>query len=159
MTRCRIELALLGSAAIASCAAAHPSGSVETQSQCLTVTIEQVRHNPPEFEGRRICLSGFLGRMIPYGEATPELYSTREDAQSTYSDRRVVLGVTFTVPVQERLSRHSLEPLRVEGIFELESPCVPVAHPLQRDTVCSLPPEMRISHARVRTHKRDSRSG
>jgi hypothetical protein len=145
----RLEwLAVLGLAA-ASCTAAHPARSRGTPTRCTTTTIDQLWRNPPQFEGRRICVSGFLGRMVPFGEASPELFSTRAEAESTYSDRRIVLGLPFTLRVQERLSRYSLQPLQVEGVFQLESPCLPVAAPAQRNTVCDPPPEMRIAGARL----------
>lgn len=132
-----------------SCAAADSSGPPGTSATCVTVTIDDLWRNPPRFLGRRVCVSGFLGWMIPYGEATPELFSTREDAESTHSDRRIVLGLPFTLQVQERLSRHSLQPLQVEGRFQLESPCTLASDSTQNDTVCDLPPQMRIARARL----------
>jgi hypothetical protein len=120
-----------------------------SKESCISTTIDALWRNPPEFENRRVCVSGFLGRLVPYGEATPEIFSTKEDAEPAFSDRRVVLGLPFTLEVQERLSRYSVQPLRVEGVFQLESPCVPAKNKFSQDTVCESAPEMRISGARL----------
>jgi hypothetical protein len=137
-------------ATIASCTPAHPAASHWGRESCALVTIDDLWRDPPRFEGRRVCVTGFLGQLIPYGEATPELFRTRAEAESTHSDHRVVLGLPFTLLVQERLSRYSLRPLRAEGVFNLESECRPTKRARADDTVCEAPPEMRISSARLR---------
>jgi len=150
--RSLITYCLIGFATMGSCTAGAQPRAIHQSSlsaRCIEVTIDELWRNPPEFEGRRVCVSGFLGRMVRYGEASPELFATRRDAASTFSDRRIVIGIRFTIPVQERLSRHSLHPLRVEGVFELESPCLPRAREAQPGTVCSQPPEMRIALPRL----------
>jgi hypothetical protein len=116
---------------------------------CLAVTIDQLWRNPLPFEGRPVCVRGLLGRMVPYGEDRPELYSTRRDATHNDSNHYLVLGFPFTIPVQERLSRHSLQPLQAEGIFQLEFPCQPAERSPLRDTPCDPPPDMRLAHARL----------
>jgi hypothetical protein len=102
------------------------------------------------FLGRRVCVSGFFGRMITYGEAAPELYPSKADAEAAFSEKKIVLGFPFNVRVQEQVSRHSAQPLRVTGVFVLEYPCHPAVEPVRNGTACDPPPRMRIEHARLR---------
>lgn len=145
----RIGLVVLASLSAESCIAASPGDARPRSAGCLTVTADDLWRNPPQFVGKRVCLFGYLGRMVPYGEASPEVFSTREDAESTYSDRRVTLGIPFTIPVQERLSRRSGQQLRAEGVFELETPCILAAIPVPDGSVCNPAPSMRIVHPHV----------
>ena len=131
------------------CVHTAPVASARTRGGCTAVTIDQLWRTPPSFEGRRVCVSGFLGDLIPYGEASPQLFATREEAQRAYSNRYLTIGIPFTMQVQERLSHHSVQPLEVEGVFTLEFPCVFATGAARNESVCEPPIEMRIAHARL----------
>jgi hypothetical protein len=117
-------------------------------SACVAATIEGLWARPQDFAGRRVCLSGVLDRMVAYGEDSPKLYGTREDAESG-SQQYVTLGVRMTVETQERLARHSLEPLRAEGVFEFDSRCWPQGDGSPSDFTCFPERPMRIAQARL----------
>jgi hypothetical protein len=131
-------------------ASGHAPRASRAWAKCIDATVERLWRNPTRFVGRRVCVSGFLGRMIPYGEAAPELYPTKEDAEVAFSEKKIVLGFPFNVRVQERLSPYSARRLHVNGVFMLESACVPAADPFRTGTACDPPPEMRIGDARLR---------
>src|SRR3954471_12627703 len=92
-------------------ASAHSPRASRASAKCIKARVERLWRNPTRFLGQRVCVSGFLGRMVTYGEAAPELYSSKEDAESAYSEKRIVLGFPFNVRVQERLSLYSAQRL------------------------------------------------
>lgn len=118
-------------------------------SSCALATIDQLWMDPGAYQRRRICLVGFLGRMVAYGEDSPKLYATRDEAENTESERFVTIGIPMSVQIQERLSRHSVQPLRAEGVFEFDARCWPQAGGSQSDYTCSPSRPMRIAHARI----------
>lgn len=140
---------ILAASLAASCSSHPPARAGSAEGKCIATTVGEIWHNPKPFAGRRVCLSGYFGRIVPYGEDSPKLYATPEEADATRLERFVTLGIPFTIPVQERLARYSVQPVRVEGIVTLEHPCLsePVATP--SDSLCSPPPSLRISRARL----------
>lgn len=94
-------------------------------------------------------MSGFLGRMVPYGEASAQLFSTREEAESGSSEHYVTLGVRMTIVTQEKLSRHSAQPVQVEGVFAFDPLCWPRPDQAEADYSCFPPRPMRVEHARL----------
>lgn len=116
---------------------------------CISTTIEGLAHRPREYSGRRVCVSGFLGQMVPYGEDSAKLYATREEAAATHAEYYVALSLPWSIQMQEALSRHSLEPLQVEGVFEFDADCWPRAGQAQSDYICFPPRPLRIRHARL----------
>jgi hypothetical protein len=120
-----------------------------TATPCVETTVGELWRDPKPFVGRKVCLSGFLGRMVPYGEDSPKLYATPDEAEATKLERFATLGISLTIPVQERLSRYSAQPLRVEGVFVLEHPCLLDPQLSPSDSICSPPPSLRIAGARL----------
>lgn len=141
-------LALVAPAAI-SCAPRSDVRSVGRAEECTPAAIDDLWANPRAYARRRVCVSGYLGRMVPYGEDSPKLYSTSEEAETTRSERYVTIGVPMTITSQEELSRHSVRPLRVQGVFEFDDRCWPQAGQTQADYTCFPSRPMRISNARV----------
>jgi hypothetical protein len=94
-------------------------------SACLPATISDLARSPENYRGQRVCTQGFLGRIVSAGEDSPKLYATREEAQRTFADAQIDLDIPFDLQTQERLSRFSTQPLRVEGTFDFDSQCWP----------------------------------
>ena len=117
--------------------------------RCLTATIEELWRNPSQFEGKRVCVSGLLGRMVPYGEDRPDLYATREEAETRHSQRYVTIGVPMTIASQEALSRHSVQSLRVQGVFEFDPRCWPAPGQSSAEYSCFPFRPMRIANAEL----------
>lgn len=134
---------------VASCSTAHGSKPNRISTPCITTNIGDLWRDPKRFTNKRVCLSGYLGRMVAYGEDSPKIYATESEAQATKLERFATLGIPFTIPVQERLSRYALRKVQVEGIVELEFPCgsQPTSEPT--DSLCSPPPSLRIAKARL----------
>lgn len=142
-------LVMLVASLAASCSSRPPARAGLTEGKCIATTVGEVWHNPQPFAGRRVCLSGYLGRIVPYGEDSPKLYATPDEAEATRLERFVTLGIPFTIPVQERLSRYSVQPVKVEGIVALEHPCLSEPAATPSDSLCSPPPSLRIARARL----------
>jgi hypothetical protein len=106
--------------------------------------------DPASYNGRHVCVSGFFGRIVPYGETDFELFATKEEAESGRGDFFLGLGVRWDVMLQARLSRHSAEFARVEGIFEHDQQCWPAPGRDESDYRCFPPRPMRIRYALLR---------
>jgi hypothetical protein len=138
-----------GACITVACSDANSGTPATASTKCVTVTINDLWRNPKQFENQRICASGFLGRMVTYGEDSPKLYATEAEAQATKLERFATLGVTFTIATQEHLSRYSGQAVRAEGILKLEFPCTAERHAERLDSVCSPPPSLRIAKAHL----------
>jgi hypothetical protein len=117
---------------------------------CVETTIRALAANPIAYEGRRVCVSGFFGRIVPYGETSFELFATTTEAETRHAGLFLDLGVRWDARLQERLSRHSAEGARVEGIFEHDPQCWPAPGRGQPDYMCSPPRPMRIRYILLR---------
>lgn len=129
----------------AACVVAQPTNSAGTGSECVATTIEDLARNPGQYDRRRICVAGFLGRMVPYGETSAELFATRQQAESIQADVYLELGVPLDLRRQEILSRYSGQPARVEGIFEFDARCWPNAGQTEPEYDCFPPRPMRVT--------------
>jgi hypothetical protein len=135
--------------ALSACAPSNDVVSVGREPGCTSAAIDDLWANPSAYQRRRVCVSGFLGRMVPYGEDRPDLYSTREEAETRHSDRYVTIGVPMTISSQESLSRHSAQPLRVQGVFEYDARCWPRSGQGEAEYSCFPSRPMRIANAEL----------
>jgi hypothetical protein len=126
------------------------SGRTVTSGTCVRVTIAELAANPARFGGRRICVSGYFGRVIPYGETSTELFATNEEAESGRAEAYLELGVRLNVTVQERLSHHSGEFVNVDGFFEYDPRCWPVSNERESAYRCFPPRPMRVRNTLLR---------
>ena len=117
--------------------------------RCVDVTIDSLWNHPVEFSNRRICVVGFLGRMVPFGEDSPKLFATAEEAETNSSEHYITIGVRMTIPSQEMLSRHSVQPLRVEGIFGYDPRCWPQGNQPVAEYTCFPSRPMRLARAKI----------
>jgi hypothetical protein len=117
---------------------------------CIRTTIAALGADPGRYDGRRVCVSGYFGRIVPYGETSFELFATRPEAEAARADFFLGLGIRWDVMLQERLSRHSANFARVEGIFEHDRQCWPDAGRTESDYICSPPRPMRIRNVLLR---------
>ena len=117
---------------------------------CVQVSIQELSAEPNRYEGRHVCVSGFFGWIVPYGETRFELFATREQAESGLADTLLGLGIRWDVMLQAELARHSAEFVRVEGIFEHNPRCWPAEGRDEPDYNCFPPQRMRIRYAFVR---------
>ena len=92
---------------------------------CQRVTIERLWENPGPYGGKTLCLSGFLGRMVAYGEDSADLFATREEAKTRDSEHYVTISLPLTMKVQEELAKYSERKLDVAGIFQFDPKCWP----------------------------------
>lgn len=116
---------------------------------CVEATINSLGADPARYEGRRVCVSGFFGRIEPYGETRFELFTSRAEAETGHADLSLDLGIRWDVMLQVRLSRHSAEFVRVEGVFEYDPQCWPPARQIESDFRCSPPRPMRLRNVRL----------
>lgn len=126
MVRCRFFLPLLTALMMTACTTPSPL-LVESEDleSCDQVIMEQLWNTPWAFGGRRVCVEGYLGQMVPYGEDSAELFETRAEAVSRHADRYITILVPMTADNQERLASVSLSRVRVEGVFEFNERCWP----------------------------------
>lgn len=117
---------------------------------CLVTTIAALGVDPGRYEGRRICVSGFFGRIVPYGETNFELFTTRQQAEQQQADLFLDLNIRWEVRLQAELSRHSSEFARVEGIFEHDQQCWPRSGQVGTDYNCYPPRPMRLRYILLR---------
>ena len=133
---------------VAGCASAgHSPRSVAAQT-CEHVTVGTLAESPREYEGRTVCVSGYLGRMVPYGEEDAELFSTREQAEAKRADYYLHIGLRLTLDLQPKLAAHGLESVVASGVFHVDPSCWPQTTSGKPATCFSLRP-MRVSGARV----------
>jgi hypothetical protein len=144
-------LAALLAVASAVIASAPPNEmtSLGPVQDCTAASIDDLWANPGAYRGRRVCVSGFLGRMVPYGEDRPDLYATPEEAQTRHAERYVTIGVPMTIASQEALSRRAVQPVRVEGVFEFDPRCWPPPGQSQAEYTCFPARPMRIANAEL----------
>lgn len=95
--------------------------------RCEEASIEDLWNRPWAHSGKRVCVEGFLGQMVPHGEETAELFATAAEAASRHSDHKLTLDVLLSPENQELLARHSGAHLRVMGTFEFNARCWPNA--------------------------------
>jgi hypothetical protein len=123
--------------------------SNEATSGCRRVTIDELWTNPWPYEDQRVCLSGFLGRMVPYGEDSPDLFATKQAAADRHSVQYLKLGIRMSMPVQEKLASFSERMLDVVGIFEFDASCWPSQDGVESKFRCFPPRPMAIRHAEL----------
>lgn len=143
-----IALVLLGLGG--SCTTLQAPPSAGRAASCVRATIDELGRNPGQYGGTRVCLSGFFGRMIPYGETSAELFATKEQAETIHADYYVELEVELDLRTQERLSHYSAQPVQVEGIFEFDAECWPQGENAEPDYTCFPPRPMRLSYPLLR---------
>lgn len=143
-------LALMSAALATSCFAGDSYNLSHARQACIRTTINEIWYNPKKFTKQRICISGYLGKMVKFGEDSPKIYTTVEEARELRLHRFATLGIPFTTANQERLSQRSLKEVQVEGVLELELPCLSEPTLKSTDSVCSPAPSLRIAKARLR---------
>ena len=94
---------------------------------CVRATIADLWNDPSPYAGKRLCVSGFLGRMVRYGEDSADLFETKEDAGPRHSEHYVTISLPLTIAAQEELSGYALRKLIVVGTFEFDARCWPKA--------------------------------
>lgn len=108
----------------ASCSPGGPVQSASAPPSCLGATVDQLWDEPSRFDGRRVCVAGFLGRMVAYGEDSAELYGSKDDAEERHTPRFLVLGLPLTLSRQAQLPQHSTQLVLAWGVFAFEPSCV-----------------------------------
>ena len=142
--------AVIISVVSSSCSHAPDSHFVAQDAGCIAATVQDLGQRPGQYTGRRVCVSGYFGQIVPHGEDEPRLYATREQAETRHADYYLQLGFPFTIPVQARIARYSGQPIRVDGVFEYDPRCwPPPGHP-EHAFQCFPPRPMTVRHARVR---------
>ena len=142
-------LCVIGLLAI-SCSSTNRAHINTHAQRCDETTIQALAADPGRFEGRRICVSGFFRRIVPYGETSFELFPTREEAETGHADFFLDLGIRWDVMLQARLSQHSAEFTRAEGIFEHDPQCWPAPGQQEPDYRCSPPRRMKLRFVLLR---------
>jgi hypothetical protein len=87
---------------------------------CTRVTIKKLSNNPGNYQGKRVCIAGYLRKMIPYGEDSAALVAEKKDAVWRSSAAMINVSVPLTMWTQEKLARYSGERLRAVGIFRFD---------------------------------------
>lgn len=144
----------LALAALAEPASSGRAAPDRRASRCLSVTVGELFANPGRYQGRRVCAHGFFGRIVPYGEAVLELYSSAADAEERRSDHYIDIEHAFTFMTQPALSRLSARPVVVSGTFSFRAICWTARAEDQPDASCWRRWPMSIERARIR---RDTR--
>lgn len=117
---------------------------------CTEATIAEWGADPNRFEGRPICVSGFFGRLEPFGETRFEFFATREEAAGRRAQFFLDLGIRWDVMLQVSLSRHAVEPAWVEGTFEHSPHCWPGPDGAVSEYACSPTYPMRLHNVLLR---------
>jgi hypothetical protein len=97
----------------------------QSASDCQEITVEQLWLAPRSFAGDRVCVTGFLGSMVAYGEESAELFATREAAEARTSEHYITVSAPMGGPEQVELAGLSGQPLTIVGKFELSEICWP----------------------------------
>jgi hypothetical protein len=92
---------------------------------CLRATIKELSDRPSLYEGRHVCVTGYLRRMVPYGEDSAALVDERSKASWRADAPILNLSIPFTLVVQERLSRYSGKKLQAVGTFSFDQRAYP----------------------------------
>jgi len=150
LTGCRLSGAVLACLVLASssCSTAPAEAPAGARSGCTAATIDDLWNDPRAFDGRIVCVSGFLRRMVPYGEETAEIFRTPEEAEDTHSQHRLHIGVRMSMRDQARISRYSMHPVRVRGRFEFDEGCLRWGGP-SMDERCGSHLPMALRGARI----------
>jgi hypothetical protein len=125
-----VVLAAVGSLSFLGCSVASAEDVVRDRpgpdfGNCTTATVDQLWADPWLYRGKRVCVAGYLRRMVPYGEESAALVDRREDARGWRTDRYVTLSVKLTPSVQEALSKNSETRLDAVGVFAFDATCSP----------------------------------
>jgi hypothetical protein len=116
----------------------------EATIDCKQTTILDLWSNPWPYKGQRVCLTGFLGRMVKYGEDGPDLFATKAEAANRKSRQFLSLGVPMDLLVQKDLALNSERKLDVVGVFEFDARCWPTPNGIESKFKCSPPRPMSI---------------
>ena len=100
----------------------HPGAQFR---DCLKVTVKALSDNPTAYEHRRVCVTGYLRRMVPYGEDSAALVDEKDKANWQSDAPMLNLSIPFTLKVQERLSHFSEQKLHAVGTFKFERKAYP----------------------------------
>lgn len=92
---------------------------------CQEASLDQLWENPWSYDGRQICVEGYLGRMVSHGETLAQLFETEADAESRHSSRYIIIAVPMTPTNQEELATHSTSRIVVAGVFDFDELCWP----------------------------------
>jgi hypothetical protein len=82
--------------------------------------------------------------MVPYGEDSPDLFATKDEAADRYSTKYVSLGVQMTLLVQKELATFGERELEVVGVFEFDAACWPSPEGVPSKFKCFPPRPMTI---------------
>jgi hypothetical protein len=143
------------------CGPARPSSvfgngpDVQTM-DCKQVTVENLWNDPWPYAGKRICVSGFLGRMVPYGEDSADLFATKEEASLRQSERYVTISLLLSLKAQEELAGYSGRLLVVVGTFKFDERCWPRKGEMESRFQCFPPRPMELLSPTLR-RARDAR--
>src|ERR1044071_2773129 len=74
---------------------------------CAKATISGLWKDPWPYAGKRVCVSGYLVRMIPYGEEDVEFVPSQIRAKEKPSKEYLRIGVQLTMSAQIELSKYS----------------------------------------------------
>jgi hypothetical protein len=118
--------------------------SAEAAGHCERVTIAELWSNPWPYAGRRVCISGYLGRMVSYGEDSLDLFASKEDAAERHSPQYLSLGVQMTLLAQKELASYSERRLTAVGTFEFDEACWPTRNGVASKFKCFPPRPMTI---------------
>ena len=103
--------------------AASASAPHNGAARCTSVSVGELSRNPARYQGRRVCIHGFLGRMEPVGEESVEVYATRSEAETKRSDYYVEVDISLGGSTQRNLSLISLDRIVAEGTFDHRAIC------------------------------------
>lgn len=87
---------------------------------CVHVKVDVLAIDPANYAGKLVCVSGFLGQMVPYGEEEAGLYGTRDQALSRRAPAYLHIGIRLTVDLQTQLARRSGEQAVAIGTFDFD---------------------------------------
>lgn len=154
-----VELFCLTCCGLTACAAATVPSSraqsvladrIEPRAQhCEQVSIEELWNNPAPHAEKRICVSGYLGHMVPYGEESADLFSSAEQAKSRQSDHYITLSLPLTMKAQEELASYSDRKLDAVGTFHFDRRCWPQSGEKESQYQCFPPRPMKLLNAIV----------
>lgn len=143
---------------VGACASASPSSDTKSAlaakidfstEHCERVSVQQLWDNPWPYGEKRVCVSGYLGHMIPYGEESADLFATAEDAKLRQSVRYVTLSVPLTIDAQEELARYSDTKLDAVGTFHFDERCWPQHGEKEASYQCFPPRPMKLLNAKI----------
>lgn len=89
---------------------------------CELVSAEALLAKPSIFRGKQLCVRGYLGKMVSFGEDSPKLLTTRASSDNWSSDF-ISLDLVMNIANQKRLAAHSTERILVSGRIVLDDEC------------------------------------